>query len=941
MGLCASKPPGSKYDASTGGGKEGAVEDVKATVDDVAVTKMAEKGACESGACPVIPLKPLPAAPVAMAGFIRPLPEAITNAPSELIGNLLDPVNGPACGLPYQVHYLGPPRPGCEEKRLDTVRAIGRIGDINQDPEIANILQLCGQIFSAPASLCALFDEQRVFITEQDGGVIPRGEFPWRWTLCGWSLAFKNPQILVIPDTHEDARFANNIKITKPPHVRFYCGAPLVASNGHRLGTLCFADVKPRQFDAAQCMMMNNLSELVVRQLEKNMVIRAKAAETAALSTTYGQLQRALDAFEHCVALVEVSPEVGYQIVYSNLPLQKLCGKTREEAGKCQLGDLFETRDGGDLVDTALRSALANNKSHTMKSVVVRSGLISGTVTLSLRPAAAETMDEHVMPIGIPAFLPQGTANGVGGKTYYFATIEMSTSSRRSSMSHNSTSSSAFNAMHSGCSGLEVQHLLGKGSFGSVYYGKWHGSAVAVKVIDTRNATGKALVEAALGQKLRHPGVLTTHTWFIKTPSSNNSAASNIVGSFGVGDSSRSPLGNIQTGIPPPRATGIEDLSPSKPRAVSGGTDNSSSMSSGNGHWAVINFDTEAGSNTSSSSSSMSSRKGHWAVINFDTEAGSNTSSSSSSMSSRKGHWAVINFDTEAGSNTSSSSMSSRNGHWAVINFDTEAGRDEIDAVLQATHAADMVVPKSCDVRSGDLRSSTTNIAHMAMEDKWSQVVMVMEYADKGSLQEGLDRGWLCSDRSDVSLGPKMSAVLATAIEIGGAMKYLHECNVVHGDLSGWNIMLTSQAAGSSDKSERGFCAKVADFGLARSLNIDAEILTKSYGCLTHQPPETLTKGSVSKATDVYSFGVLLWQMYTCSRPWSGLSHAQIIMMVGQQGAKLKWPACAHPEFRALATACMEMAPSDRPGFEEVVQKLNAMNAQEIGMNCPLGGSWE
>jgi hypothetical protein len=63
----------------------------------------------------------------------------------------------------------------------------------------------------------------------------------------------------------------------------------------------------------------------------------------------------------------------------------------------------------------------------------------------------------------------QGTANGVAGKTYYFATIEMSTSSSSST----AQSTSSFNALtHSGCSGLEVQHLLGKGSFGSVYYGK-------------------------------------------------------------------------------------------------------------------------------------------------------------------------------------------------------------------------------------------------------------------------------------------------------------------------------------------------------------------------------------------------------------------------------------------------------------------------------------
>lgn len=38
------------------------------------------------------------------------------------------------------------------------------------------------------------------------GGVIPVGDFPWRWTLCAWSLAYNNPQILVIPDTLQVGR---------------------------------------------------------------------------------------------------------------------------------------------------------------------------------------------------------------------------------------------------------------------------------------------------------------------------------------------------------------------------------------------------------------------------------------------------------------------------------------------------------------------------------------------------------------------------------------------------------------------------------------------------------------------------------------------------------------------------------------------------------------
>jgi len=42
------------------------------------------------------------------------------------------------------------------------------------------------------------------------------------------------------------------------------------------------------------------------------------------------------------------------------------------------------------------------------------------------------------------------------------------------------------------------------------------------------------------------------------------------------------------------------------------------------------------------------------------------------------------------------------------------------------------------------------------------------------------------------------------------------------------------------------------------------------------QPPETLVEGTISRATDIYSLGVLLWAMYTGSRPWAGLSHAQV-----------------------------------------------------------------
>jgi hypothetical protein len=62
------------------------------------------------------------------------------------------------------------------------------------------------------------------------------------------------------------------------PHIRFYAGAPLVSSDsGHRLGTLCVFDFRPRSFPAQQYAMLANFAEIVVREMERGMVSRGWA----------------------------------------------------------------------------------------------------------------------------------------------------------------------------------------------------------------------------------------------------------------------------------------------------------------------------------------------------------------------------------------------------------------------------------------------------------------------------------------------------------------------------------------------------------------------------------------------------------------------------------------------------------------------------------------
>lgn len=53
-------------------------------------------------------------------------------------------------------------------------------------------------------------------------------------------------------------------------------------------------------------------------------------------------------------------------------------------------------------------------------------------------------------------------------------------------------------------------------------------------------------------------------------------------------------------------------------------------------------------------------------------------------------------------------------------------------------------------------------------------------------------------------------------------------------------------------------------------------VRTGAYGTLTHMAPEVISSNCLSRPADVFSLGVLLWQMVTGSRPWAGLSHVQV-----------------------------------------------------------------
>jgi serine/threonine protein kinase len=128
---------------------------------------------------------------------------------------------------------------------------------------------------------------------------------------------------------------------------------------------------------------------------------------------------------------------------------------------------------------------------------------------------------------------------------------------------------------------------------------------------------------------------------------------------------------------------------------------------------------------------------------------------------------------------------------------------------------------------------------------------------------------------------------------------------------------------------------QVADFGKSRLLNPDGVAKAGSYATITHMSPEYIQDRRLSPAADVYAFGVLLWQMFTCSRPWAGLSHVQIMGVVLAGEPALRWDV--HPATPAaqrrdlvpglvwLGAACLAHDPAARPGMTDIKRALDAL----------------
>ena len=144
-------------------------------------------------------------------------------------------------------------------------------------------------------------------------------------------------------------------------------------------------------------------------------------------------------------------------------------------------------------------------------------------------------------------------------------------------------------------------------------------------------------------------------------------------------------------------------------------------------------------------------------------------------------------------------------------------------------------------------------------------------------------------------------------------MEFLAGQGFVHRDLACRNILLFNE----ND-------VKIGDFGMMRRISESGEYKMEESRKIpiAWSAPESLRKKLFSEKSDVWSFGVLLWEVFTFGdMPWKGSNAKQIITMI-EQGVRLNIAKFVTQKVWDLIEQLWKFNPAQRPGFGSIVKKL-------------------
>lgn len=177
---------------------------------------------------------------------------------------------------------------------------------------------------------------------------------------------------------------------------------------------------------------------------------------------------------------------------------------------------------------------------------------------------------------------------------------------------------------------------------------------------------------------------------------------------------------------------------------------------------------------------------------------------------------------------------------------------------------------------------------------------IITEYLSGGSLRAFLHK----LERTALP----MQKLIAISLEIARGMEYIHSQGVIHRDLKPENILFDEE-----------FCLKIADFGIACEAAF-CDSLAEDPGTYRWMAPEMIKLKAYNRKVDVYSFGLVLWEMVTGTIPYEEMTPIQAAFAVVNKNLRPVIPGECPAPLRALIEQCWSSHPEKRPEFWQIVK---------------------